>query len=598
MKSRKAYSYIRMSSDIQLKGDSLRRQLEASEDYAKNNNLDLVTDIDGVLLRDLGVSGFKGKNAQKGVLSKFLEALELGRIEKNSILLIESLDRLSREKLSDAIPQFLDILKKGIEIVTLTDNQRYTKHYIDNNPGAIFISLGIMFRANEESEIKSKRLSAAWSNKRNNAKTKVMTKTCPAWMEYDKDTEKFVIVPERGEVVKKIFDMCINTCGLYAIARHLNETNTPQFGNGRIWYLSYVRKIINNRSVIGELSPHHYVDGVRQKIGDPIADYYPKIVDEQTFLLAHVAISKRSTIGKGRKGTTFTNVFSGLMHCGLCGFKVMLKNHNSISKSGRYLTCSNKNVLGGCQLPSWNLSEFEGMIFKHLREINFSDLISTSSDDNKVSLDDQMSVVISKKMSKEEELKRTIDFSTENDLSENIKKMYVTKQNLLDQEISQLESEINNIKKLIDDQQATEKLFNADDIKQLINKIEENQNDYLFRSTLNQYLTKLILKIELFYDQNHIQPWEFDIDADIVDSTDNVNSTDPDKDGVFIAFRKTFKSRSHLSLEEIIKHPDFDLFNRNYNRFVRITYRTGIVRELYTGSNSSFVHKQDKSVKH
>ncbi len=285
MKIRKAYSYIRMSTDIQLKGDSLRRQLEASETYAINNNLELVNSIDGVVLRDIGVSGFNGKNTQKGVLAIFLEALEQGNIEKNSVLLIESLDRLSRDKVSEAMPQFFSILKKDIEIVTLIDNQKYTKKIIDSNSGSLFISLGVMFRANEESEIKSKRLIASWINKRNNAQSKILTRNCPAWLEYDEKSEKYVIVPERGEIVIKIFDMCINTCGLYSIARHLNETNTPQFGKGKIWYVSYIKKIIENRSVIGELTPHHYIDGKRKKLMSLLATIIPKSLMSKHFYL-------------------------------------------------------------------------------------------------------------------------------------------------------------------------------------------------------------------------------------------------------------------------------------------------------------------------
>ena len=51
----RAYSYVRMSTDIQLKGDSLRRQLDASLAYASVNGLDLV---EAETLRDLGVSAF------------------------------------------------------------------------------------------------------------------------------------------------------------------------------------------------------------------------------------------------------------------------------------------------------------------------------------------------------------------------------------------------------------------------------------------------------------------------------------------------------------------------------------------------------------
>ncbi len=37
------------------------------------------------------------------------------------------MDRLTRQGLEDAIPLFIDLLKSGIELVTLQDNQHYTK---------------------------------------------------------------------------------------------------------------------------------------------------------------------------------------------------------------------------------------------------------------------------------------------------------------------------------------------------------------------------------------------------------------------------------------------------------------------------------------
>ena len=139
-----------MSTDVQLKGDSLRRQYEASARYAAEHNLILEDSIDGVPLKDIGISGFKSKNRKEGALGTFLNVLEAGRIPKNSVLLIESLDRLSRDSLSKALPLFMNILNHGIKIVTLADKQVYTQEIIDKNPGAIFISLGVMFRANEE----------------------------------------------------------------------------------------------------------------------------------------------------------------------------------------------------------------------------------------------------------------------------------------------------------------------------------------------------------------------------------------------------------------------------------------------------------------
>ena len=106
-----AYSYIRMSTDLQLKGDSLRRQLEASTRYAAENDLDLVEDI---RLEDIGVSAFKGANVSGGALGRFFEAVQTGKITRGSYLLVESLDRISRQELRKSLQIFLSIIDAGI----------------------------------------------------------------------------------------------------------------------------------------------------------------------------------------------------------------------------------------------------------------------------------------------------------------------------------------------------------------------------------------------------------------------------------------------------------------------------------------------------
>ena len=50
---KRAYSYIRFSTPEQLKGDSLRRQLETSRAYAEKHGL-LLDDS----LRDIGIAAF------------------------------------------------------------------------------------------------------------------------------------------------------------------------------------------------------------------------------------------------------------------------------------------------------------------------------------------------------------------------------------------------------------------------------------------------------------------------------------------------------------------------------------------------------------
>ena len=141
----RAYSYIRMSTDLQLKGDSLRRQLEASASYAAANGLDLVDDS---RLEDIGISAFKGANVAEGALGRFLEAAKTGKIPAGSFLLVESLDRLSRQEVRKSLTIFLSIVDAGVNIVTLADNRVYTAQKTELVD--LLTSLVIMSRAHEE----------------------------------------------------------------------------------------------------------------------------------------------------------------------------------------------------------------------------------------------------------------------------------------------------------------------------------------------------------------------------------------------------------------------------------------------------------------
>jgi DNA invertase Pin-like site-specific DNA recombinase len=577
---RKAYSYIRMSTETQLKGDSLRRQLDGAETYAKNNALELVNSIDGTSLKDLGVSAFNGKNKQKGALSIFLAALDQGKIESNSILLIESLDRLSRDRLSEAIPQFIEILNNGIEIITLIDNQRYTKEIINTNPGSLFISLGAMLRANDESETKSKRGRAAWSNKRNNSDKKIITTLCPAWLKFSKINNVFEFIYDRKKVVELIFDMCINSGGLYSIARHLNENKIPVFGNGKMWHRSYINKIINNRSVIGEFQPHEMINGKRQKCGNPINSYFPKAIEEQQFLLAHVAIARRTNICKGRKGTFFSNLFSGITYCGNCHFKMTVRNHGNEQKGGRFLICSNKNMKAGCNSSEWNIDDFYGKIFPHLNELNFDEILQEKPEKNLISLADYIDVLLLKSKEKEIEQNRSLDLIISENFNETIKSKLSSKINNLQVEIDELELEIKNTKNKISEEETARDVRNPEKLKVFIGKIEQHKEDYIFRSSVNQLLIRIISKVELIESTDDFMPWELD-----EESYEVVN------------YRKTFLIRSKRHLDEILKSSDFEKFYKNQQRNIKITYKNGAVRHILWGQNISFggYHKNQLS---
>ena len=170
-----AYSYLRFSTPEQAMGDSRRRQISLAESYAKPNGL--LLDI-GLNFRDLGISAFRGKNAKEGGLRSFLDAVEHGLVPSNSYLLVESLDRLSRDRILEAQALFLQIVSAGVTIVTLVDQRSYSVDSLNANPTDLIISLVYMMRANEESTTKSTRIKAAYAARRND--TPLATMGCSA----------------------------------------------------------------------------------------------------------------------------------------------------------------------------------------------------------------------------------------------------------------------------------------------------------------------------------------------------------------------------------------------------------------------------------
>jgi len=154
----KAYSYIRFSTPEQEKGDSLRRQESEAKKYAEEHGLTL---DESQKFKDLGKSGYKGFNRIDGALKDFLDLVEKGEILKGSVLIVEHLDRLSREKIMDALTLFMNLIQKEIKIVTLQDNMEYDRTSINKYPYQLSSSIGLMAAAHNESLKKSKRIREA-----------------------------------------------------------------------------------------------------------------------------------------------------------------------------------------------------------------------------------------------------------------------------------------------------------------------------------------------------------------------------------------------------------------------------------------------------
>lgn len=382
-----------MSTTEQLRGDSRRRQLERSKQYAEKKGYDFKDTIE-----DIGVSAYRGQNFEDGELGRFIQAAKDGLFDPtNVVLLIESFDRFSRQEPVLAFDRLLGFIKTGITIETILDGQDYSLASMgsDQGIGKLYTAVGVLFRAYDESKTKSDRLKESWEKKRTIIEDKPYTSRIPAWLKLNKSTGEIVPLEKPTEVVQMIFKLSIDEdMGAGSIARFLNENKDeyPKFtkperrnrsktrGATPGWHESYVKKILNNKAVYGFFQPHKMVDGKQVPAGDAILDYYPVVVEKSVFDLAQAKILERRKSGAGRKGDKFSNIFTRLITCKSCGGSIRYIDKGKPPKGGQYLICNNSYNKNECSAPSWRYSDFEEAFIKEVVELPLDELLINVND--------------------------------------------------------------------------------------------------------------------------------------------------------------------------------------------------------------------------
>lgn len=384
----RAFSYIRFSSKKQQKGESFRRQSEFAVEVCRENGWVL---DETLTLNDLGVSAFRGNNAKVGALGEFLEAIRTGRVLRGSVLIIESIDRLSRSKVGEALQLFISILNSGVSIVTREPRRTYTQESI-NDIAALLEPLIYMSRAHEESATKSFRLKDAWAKKKERAAQGLpMTKMAPRWLELTE--EGFRLIPERAATVREIFRLSAEGLGVNRILQHLvaHPENYPPFGDSGKWRDSYVLQILSNRAVFGEFQPQMREEGNRRvDCGQPIPDYFPPVISEEMFFHVQAGMKARFRV-LGRPGEFETNLFTGIVRCAETRTRMSIQTFRQATVKGgqtkayRYLT-SGATAHGTTRRGkglSFPYQPFEQAVLQAISELTAADVLGEEEGDER-----------------------------------------------------------------------------------------------------------------------------------------------------------------------------------------------------------------------
>jgi DNA invertase Pin-like site-specific DNA recombinase len=372
----KAYSYIRFSTPEQAKGDSLRRQLERSQKYAEDHGLLLDSSLN---LLDQGLSGYTGENVSKGALGVFLKAVESGLVPQGSFLIVESLDRLSRATVLEQVGLLSNLVNSGITVVTLDNGQVLNREILNKDPMLLMISVIGMLRAHDESLRKSERVKAAWAQKRKLIGEKKLTSLCPSWLRLSPDRKSFELIPDRVELVRRMFILNADGVGQGRIARLFNQEGIAPWGKSNGWHMSYIQRILHSRAVLGEFQPATW-DGTKSvPDGEAIPDYFPAIVPRELWdRVQH----EFNPIPPGRigAGMRVSNLFSGLIFDGYTGESmrhISRRSGRGPYRSGQrlYYLISDYGRLAKedkAKATSWRYDWFEALFLEYIVRLDWA----------------------------------------------------------------------------------------------------------------------------------------------------------------------------------------------------------------------------------
>jgi hypothetical protein len=358
-----AYSYIRFSSMKQHQGDSLERQQKMINKWIEKNP-DVT--LHEKSFKDLAVSGYTGKHltTEEG-LGAFRDAVIQGRIKSGSILVVEAIDRLGRQEVTEQAELLLNMINKGITIYTLEDDCSYSKESVKDDASKIYVFIGKIQSAHDFSDRLSRRLLSSRETTRENVIERFskpvdhnessvvwITQNCPSWIQWvgsgeiisNREKGYFKLIASRARVVKTIFELYLGGMGTEGIAKKLNKEGVKSF-NDKGWHSSYINKILLNRQAIGELTLNQRKEGKE----DIVEGYYPSAITRDLYLRAQ---SRKKLVYKNikvRDKNKPFDLFFGLVRCGVCGSEA--KSYNKGKGYFVYQCCANKR--GNCgDVPS------------------------------------------------------------------------------------------------------------------------------------------------------------------------------------------------------------------------------------------------------
>lgn len=324
--------YCRVSTDQQVRdGDSIQAQLSALKSYCEKNGYEIA----GIYTDD-GISGTLLN--ERDELQRLLDDVRSGKID---LLIFTKLDRYFRNlKHYLNTQEVLD--KYNVPWIAIWEN------YETRTPqGRLMVNQMLSF-AQFEAEQTGQRINQVFSYKKQNKE--VLSGKVP--FGYRIEDKHLVIDPEKADIVRRVFQIYIDTGGVSETLRRTEGLGLPRTQRA-------IKKLLQNRKYIGECYG--------------IENYHEAIIDRDTFDLV------QEMLGRNVRQTRFrTYIFSGLCTCSDCGRRLVGTTDKIKPRNERYKVyrcMGHYRAMTDCiNSKSLNEKKLEKYLVENLKELAFADI--------------------------------------------------------------------------------------------------------------------------------------------------------------------------------------------------------------------------------
>lgn len=327
--------YARVSTEEQLKGDSIEGQIEQCEN--------LIETKEYLSYKD---EGYTGEIINRPALLRLQEDIEKGII---TTVVCYDPDRLSRKLLVQLL------IKEQFEKHNV--DLRFVKgDYSNDEEGQMQFQIKGAFSEYDKAKIKRNTMGGRY---RKAKRGQVVKNNHLFGYSYDREKGMYVINEKEAKIIRMIFDLYTSNqfYGINGVAIHLTETGIPTKGKAKEWHRQVVRQILTNESYIGNYYQNKYDtvgNYVKRQAGEKV-EYKMRPKEEWILTKIPAIISQekfdyaQSLIAKGKRThQNFGNhqyLLSGLVRCGRCKSTMTGRKRDSHGKDYFVYECR-KNYAG------------------------------------------------------------------------------------------------------------------------------------------------------------------------------------------------------------------------------------------------------------